>query len=202
MFKFSHGEKLKSTPDFDSSSVFPNDIYILFGYSFFDVPQNVYKHLHYIAFLFFSSLTDIHIHVTNVNEFSPEFSQTSYTIYVQPNTLVGTSVLSVSADDLDADLDTDKEFFYTLDQSTLPGGTEYFHIDQKGRIYLVESLLAFSLGDALGTFTTVVTNPGNPVMSGTANVEVIIPGSTTTAAGTTTDRNKGTINSSFILLSC
>ena len=139
-----------------------------------------------LVFLF----TDIYIHVTNVNEFSPEFSQTSYTIYVQPNTLVGTSVLSVSADDLDANLDTDSEFYYTLDQSTLPGGTEYFHIDQKGRIYLVEDLTTFS-GVALN-FTTIVTNPGTPVKSGTAIVEVIIPsGTTTTTTSATTDRDKG-----------
>ena len=139
-----------------------------------------------LVFLF----TDIYIHVTNVNEFSPEFSQTSYTIYVQPNTLVGTSVLSVSADDLDANLDTDSEFYYTLDQSTLPGGTEYFHIDQKGRIYLVEDLTTFS-GVTLN-FTTIVTNPGTPVKSGTATVEVIIPsGTTTTTTSATTDRDKG-----------
>lgn len=133
---------------------------------------------------------DIYIHVTNVNEFSPEFSQTSYTTYVQPNTLVGTSILSVSADDLDASLDTDSEFYYTLDQSTLPGGTEYFHIDQKGRIYLVEDLTTFS-GVTLN-FTAIVTNPGTPIMNGTATVEVIIPsGTTTTTTSATTDRDTG-----------
>ena len=133
--------------------------------------------------------TDIYIHVTNVNEFNPEFSKTHYTIYVQPDTLVGTSVLTVSADDLDADLDTDKEFYYSLDQTPL--GAEYFHVDQQGRVYLVASLLSFSLGQSLSPFTVIVSNPSTPVKSGTAIIQTVIPSSTTTAAGTTTDRNKG-----------
>ena len=109
---------------------------------------------------------------------------------MQPDTLIGTSVLSVSADDLDADLDNDKEFEYTLDQSAL--GTDYFHVDQNGRVFLVASLASFSLGQSL--FTVVVSSPNDtvtPVKSGTATIQAVIPSSTTTAAGTTTDRNIG-----------
>ena len=106
---------------------------------------------------------------------------------MQPDTLIGTSVLTVSADDLDADLDSDKEFSYTLDQSAL--GTDYFHVDQNGRVFLVASLASFSLGQSL--FTVVVDNPSDPVKSGTATIQAVIPSSTTTAAGTTTDRNIG-----------
>ena len=138
---------------------------------------------------------DIYIHVTNVNDFSPQFSQISYTTYVAPDELVGTNILSVSADDLDADLDTDKEFYYTLDQSTLPGGTEYFHIDQKGRIYLIENLTAFS--DTTLDFVAIVSNHftnGTEDVDNmeTANVTVIIPGgTTTTTTSATTDRDIG-----------
>ena len=138
-----------------------------------------------IVFLF----TDIHIHVTNDNEFNPEFSQTSYTVYVELNTLIGTSVLTVSADDLDADLDTDNEFCYSLDQTAL--GDDYFHVDQKGRVYLVKNFLE---GQDRTSFTAVVTNPCSGASVRTGNATIIlaaIPGSTTTQASTTTDRNKG-----------
>ena len=108
---------------------------------------------------------------------------------MQPDTLIGTSVLTVSADDLDADLDNDKEFYYELDQSALE--TEYFHVDQNGRVFLVASLASFSLGQSLIPFTVVVNNTSNPVKSGTATIQAVIPSSTTTAAGTTTDRNIG-----------
>ena len=105
---------------------------------------------------------------------------------MQPDTLIGTSVLTVSANDLDADLDNDKEFYYTLNQSAL--GTEYFHVDQNGRVFLVAS---FSLGQSHNPFIVVVNNPSDPVKSGTATIQAVIPSSTTTAAGTTTDRNIG-----------
>ncbi|XP_053407276.1 fat-like cadherin-related tumor suppressor homolog [Mercenaria mercenaria] len=125
----------------------------------------------------------LYIHVKNDNEFSPEFTHTSYTFYLPSNTKVGTYLATVSAVDYDSSDDDDNVITYTLDAA----GQALLTINNDGNLYTVES---FDLH--IGSTHTVEAYASNYNVAGRTGTTVItieIPATTTTTT-TTTDRNK------------
>lgn len=120
---------------------------------------------------------DLYIYIKNVNEFSPEFTHTSYTFYLASNTLVGTYLTTVSAVDYDSSDDEDDEITFTVSDAM-------FAVNNDGALYTADTLSS----DV--TFEIYASNYGEADKTGTSTVTVVIL-STTTTTTTTTDRNKG-----------
>lgn len=127
--------------------------------------------------------TTLSIEINNINDNSPVFLQNTYSWFISEGASVGTSVGTVSA--TDADIGTFGDINYSLDQSSL--ATDYFGIDQTGKVYLHNSIAAVGGGVTL-TFDVLATDGGGNVT--TETITVITVTTTTTTTTTTTDRFK------------
>ncbi|XP_067899226.1 protocadherin-10-like [Heterodontus francisci] len=80
------------------------------------------------------------IHVTDINDNPPEFSQPSYRGYVMENNTPGTSIFSVTA--MDSDLDKNSHISYSIQDTRVQGVTvsSYVSINsENGTIYALRS---------------------------------------------------------------
>ena len=136
-----------------------------------------------------SATAGLYIHVKNVNEFSPEFTQLNYSAYVATNTLIGKDLITVSAIDLDNNDDDDNVITYSIDQSS-GGISNLIQISHTGTIYAAQSFSSYTAGITLGPIILQASNYGVAGRTGTASIFLVIPQSTTTVT-TTTDRNYG-----------
>ena len=110
----------------------------------------------------FSTSVELTIKVTDVNDNAPRFEFQDYQAHnIDEDIPIGTSILQVSASDLDTGKNA--EIVYSL-------GREEFIIDEKGIIYSNKRLDA----DINNTYVLTVkaTDKGDPPMTGTATVRV------------------------------
>lgn len=129
-------------------------------------------------------LTDtanLYIHIKSNNEFTPEFTHPSYTLYLDNYSLVGTYLLTVSANDYDSSDNDDNVITYTTNNDVLA-------VDYDGAVYLAKSLASYTT-----SFTVEVLASNYNVMAktGTTTITISIAATTTTSTTTTTDREKG-----------
>ncbi|XP_072573589.1 protocadherin gamma-C5-like isoform X29 [Paramormyrops kingsleyae] len=115
----------------------------------------------------------VNVKVLDVNDNPPVFSQPSYNVYVIENNPVGLSLYSVSASDIDADVNS--LLSYSILDSTLGGipVSSYFYINsENGTIY---SLNSFDY-ERNKVFHVVVQakDQGSPSLSSNATVHVFI----------------------------
>ncbi len=110
----------------------------------------------------FSTSVDLTIRVTDVNDNAPRFELPDYQAHnIDEDIAIGTSILQVSASDLDTGKNA--EISYSIDR-------DEFTIDEKGIIYSNKRLDA----DINNTYVLTVraTDKGDPPMIGTATVRV------------------------------
>ncbi|XP_031305059.2 protocadherin gamma-A9 isoform X7 [Camelus dromedarius] len=86
--------------------------------------------------------TEIHItlHVVDINDNPPSFSQTSYSVYLPENNLRGTSIFSVTAHD--PDCNENARVIYSLEEDTIQGAplSSYVSINSDtGALYALRS---------------------------------------------------------------
>jgi hypothetical protein len=110
----------------------------------------------------FSTSVELTIKVTDVNDNAPRFELPDYQAHnIDEDIAIGTSILQVSASDLDTGKNA--EISYSIDK-------DEFTIDEKGIIYSNKRLDA----DVNNTYVLTVraTDKGDPPMTGTATVRV------------------------------
>ncbi|KAH3787943.1 neural-cadherin-like [Dreissena polymorpha] len=131
-----------------------------------------------------SDSTLLYIHVNNVNEYAPKFTQSNYSFYLATNSLVGTYLDTVSAVDFDSSDDDDNRIMFSIEQSTV------LAVNHDGSVYLISSLASQSMGGVLGPAYIVAKdkNGGPTARNSSTEIWIYISGSTTTST-TTTDRN-------------
>ncbi|KAK3581873.1 hypothetical protein CHS0354_000289 [Potamilus streckersoni] len=121
------------------------------------------------------------ITLNNINDNTPIFVPSSYTIFSSYDATISTSIGSVTA--TDGDLGTYGIVSYSLDQS-LPSA--YFGIDATtGKLYISSSVSPIGIGNSV-SFKAIATDGGG--LTSTATVTVKIAITTTVATTTTTDR--------------
>jgi hypothetical protein len=110
----------------------------------------------------FSTSVELTIKVTDVNDNAPRFELPDYQAHnIDEDIAIGTSILQVSASDLDTGKNA--EISYSIDR-------DEFTIDEKGIIYSNKRLDA----DVNNTYVLTVraTDKGDPPMTGTATVRI------------------------------
>ncbi|XP_069755104.1 protocadherin-10-like [Narcine bancroftii] len=113
----------------------------------------------------------IQISVSDVNDNTPRFSQSSYTLYVMENNVPGASIFALTA--FDPDLDQNSYIFYSIKENRNSLVPTYLSINSmNGTIYAQHS---FDY-EALKTFQIQVQarDAGMPPLSSSAAVNVII----------------------------
>lgn len=129
-----------------------------------------------------SATSVLTVTLSNINDNTPTFSQSSYTFFAQPDVGAGTVLGSIVA--TDADIGAFGTISYTLNQAGL--GNQYFGVQSNGDFYVNTQLTSFSNGQTL-SITATVTDSGG--LNDTATITIVIPLSTTTAPTSTTDRH-------------
>ncbi|XP_069106240.1 uncharacterized protein [Argopecten irradians] len=125
--------------------------------------------------------TQLIVTILDVNDHTPAFGQSDYTIYTTIYGNVGATIGSIAA--TDGDLGIYGALTYSLDTSTL--SEAYFGVTGTGNIFINRFLTSFGDGAYL-SFTANVTDYGG--LSDTANVAVIVYATTTAPITTTTER--------------
>ncbi|KAK3085049.1 hypothetical protein FSP39_023491 [Pinctada imbricata] len=129
----------------------------------------------------FDTTAELEITILDVNDNRPNFAFSNYVFYAQPNMAVGTVLGNIVA--TDADFGNNGNVLYSLDQSSL--STPYFGVQSNGDFYVTDSLLTFSTGHTLSISGTA-SDPGG--LTDTCTITIVIPQSTTTTQGTTSER--------------
>lgn len=81
--------------------------------------------------------TQLYIHVIDINDQRPEFSEPVYTVEISENTAEGTEILQLHA----TDLDEDKTLFYSLHAARNPSSLKLFRVDSvTGSVTLAQEL--------------------------------------------------------------
>ncbi|XP_033726682.1 protocadherin Fat 4-like [Pecten maximus] len=125
--------------------------------------------------------TQLIVTINDVNDHTPAFSQSDYTIYTTIYGNVGGIIGNIAA--TDGDLGIYGAISYSIDSSTL--NDTYFGVSGTGDLYLNKDLSSFGNGAYL-PFTATVTDYGG--LTDTANVVVIVYITTTVPTTTTTER--------------
>ena len=111
-----------------------------------------------------SSEVNVQVVVEDMNDNAPEFSQQRYRYTLPESAPVGTTVLSVSAHDSDSEING--QFRYYVNN-------RYFTVNPyTGEITTTRPLDYETVGSH--TFAVVAQDGGNPVLNGTARVEVTL----------------------------
>ncbi|XP_060066584.1 protocadherin Fat 4-like [Ylistrum balloti] len=119
--------------------------------------------------------------INDVNDHSPAFGQSYYTIYTTIYGTIGETIGSIAA--TDGDLGIFGALSYTLDQASL--NDTYFGVSGTGNVYLNKLLTSFGDGTYFA-FTATVTDYGG--LTDTANVVVVVYMTTTAPTTTTTEQ--------------
>ncbi|XP_022240676.1 fat-like cadherin-related tumor suppressor homolog isoform X3 [Limulus polyphemus] len=109
----------------------------------------------------------VDIHVEDVNDNAPMFSQPVYNGSVSEATPFGTSIMKVHATDRDTGPNQDVQY------SILGNATAYFHIDPADGIVFIKHSLDHET-QPMHHFVVMATDGGSPSLSSTANVWVIV----------------------------
>ncbi|XP_035677121.1 protocadherin Fat 4-like [Branchiostoma floridae] len=118
----------------------------------------------------FSDQTTVTVYVLDVNDNTPNFTQTSYSITIEENLAQGTSILTVSA--TDNDLGTNADISYSI-STTSTLGLQFYNIDStSGQISVKEANDRETL-DFVQMFL-VATDGGSPQLSSLVEVNVSI----------------------------
>ena len=113
-----------------------------------------------------TSEATIDITITDVNDNSPIFVDSPYSVRVPEYTNIGTFLLQVVAEDLDSG--TNAEVFYQI----IPNSSE-FQIDMESGNITVNAILD-RRRQSLYSFNVTATDRGDPALSNTTTVEVIV----------------------------
>ncbi|XP_043925786.1 uncharacterized protein LOC122800403 [Protopterus annectens] len=120
-----------------------------------------------------SSETNIIVHIADVNDNPPRFSQELYKVYINENNSVGDFICQVSA--LDPDLDRNSRLTYTLletDRDSLPVMKYVSISNENGNVY-ARSIFDFEKERKFEVLIQAK-DQGNPPLSSTATVQVSI----------------------------
>ncbi|KAL1490534.1 hypothetical protein ABEB36_013210 [Hypothenemus hampei] len=108
----------------------------------------------------------VSIILSDVNDCPPEFTQESYNISVSEAAQFGTHVLTVVA--MDNDTGINKQIVYSIQKEKSNNATDYFYIDEEGKIYLKQGLdHEIASGHH---FIVKASDKGVPSLSSTAHV--------------------------------
>uniref|UniRef100_A0AAY5E7U8 Cadherin domain-containing protein n=1 Tax=Electrophorus electricus TaxID=8005 RepID=A0AAY5E7U8_ELEEL len=120
-----------------------------------------------------SSVKTITVHVSDVNDNSPEFYLPPYTFYVLENTVPGTSLFSVPASDRDSDENAVINYQILRDNTEENKYTSFININsENGEIYALKSF-DFETVKAF-QFKVAAVDSGNPPLSSNVTVNVYI----------------------------
>ncbi|XP_066284098.1 cadherin-23-like [Branchiostoma lanceolatum] len=118
----------------------------------------------------FSGETTVTVYVLDLNDNTPNFTQTSYSITIEENLAQGTSILTVSA--TDGDSGTNADITYSISPSST-SGVQFYNIDStSGQISVREANDRETL-DFVQMFV-VATDGGSPQLSSSVEVNVTI----------------------------
>lgn len=134
-----------------------------------------------------SDTVALYVHIQNKNEFTPQFTHSSYTFFLPSNTLIGTYLGSVSAVDLDSSDDDDNKITYSIDQTNF--ANDILAVNNDGSVYLISSLVPLQGNSNQYAYILATNEPGSST-TGTTTVFIEVP-ATTTVTTTTTDKNLG-----------
>ncbi|KAK3098569.1 hypothetical protein FSP39_020759 [Pinctada imbricata] len=128
-----------------------------------------------------SDTATVIVTLLNVNDNTPTFTFSTYTFYCDSNDGVGTTIGTAAASD--ADIGTNGDISYSLDQSSLPA--EYYGVQQTGEIF-IKSDIGYIYNRTDYVFQIIATDTGG--LFGSSNVTVICQGYSTLAPINVTER--------------
>ncbi|XP_060066855.1 protocadherin Fat 4-like [Ylistrum balloti] len=117
-----------------------------------------------------SATTLVRVTISDVNDNAPLFGTTQY-VHSTPNSTVGSTVLTVSATDLDSGLNG--ECVYLLNNSYSNPYRDNFAVSESGTVLLMKSVDNYS-PDHVFTFDVIVNDKGTPPLSSTSAVRLVI----------------------------
>ncbi|XP_060067654.1 protocadherin gamma-A4-like [Ylistrum balloti] len=107
------------------------------------------------------------VHVMDVNDNTPKFTQQQYFISVQENTSLTSSVMQVAANDFDNGKNAEVE--YSLDSE----GQKYFSIAETSGVISVNTVLDRETINQI-TFNVFAADKGSPSLTGSAQVKMYV----------------------------
>ncbi|XP_072368881.1 protocadherin-10-like isoform X2 [Scyliorhinus torazame] len=119
------------------------------------------------------TIKNIMVTVSDVNDNSPRFTQSSYNVFVMENNLPGASIFTVTASDSDLDHNGDVSYLMLENNIKYPSASPHIMIDLKSGD--INTVLSFDY-ELLKIFQIIVQaqDGGSPSLSSTATVNVII----------------------------
>ncbi|XP_069106887.1 protocadherin alpha-2-like [Argopecten irradians] len=119
---------------------------------------------------FLSNTAVVRLTISDTNDNRPTFGSTQY-VHSMSDAVVGSTVLTVSASDLDSGLNG--ECLYLLNNSGSNPYRDVFAISESGSILLMQSIDSYA-SDHVFIFDVIVTDKGLPSLSSTSQVSLII----------------------------
>nr|XP_033954155.1 protocadherin Fat 3 [Pseudochaenichthys georgianus] len=116
------------------------------------------------------SEVDVDIVVLDVNDNPPLFQNTSYSSVIAENSMIGTAVLQVFAQDQDSEKNAAVTYQILSD---IYNSTDYFHIDSNSGLVFTARLLDYELVQRYN-FIVRATDSGDPALSSDVSVTVTI----------------------------
>ncbi|XP_056267779.1 protocadherin Fat 3 [Pseudoliparis swirei] len=116
------------------------------------------------------SEVDVDIVVLDVNDNPPLFQNTSYSAVLTENSMIGTTVLQVFAQDQDSEKNALVSYQILSD---IYNSTNYFHIDSKSGLVFTARLLDYELIQR-HDFTVRATDSGDPALGSDVSVTVAV----------------------------
>ncbi|XP_033996219.1 protocadherin Fat 3 [Trematomus bernacchii] len=116
------------------------------------------------------SEVDVDIIVLDVNDNPPLFQNTSYSSVIAENSMIGTAVLQVFAQDQDSEKNAAVSYQILSD---IYNSTDYFHIDSNSGLVFTARLLDYELVQRYN-FIVRATDSGDPALSSDVSVTVTI----------------------------
>uniref|UniRef100_A0A3Q1H4V1 Uncharacterized protein n=1 Tax=Anabas testudineus TaxID=64144 RepID=A0A3Q1H4V1_ANATE len=116
------------------------------------------------------SEVDVDIVVMDVNDNPPLFQNTSYSAVHPENSMIGTTVLQVFAQDQDSERNAAVSYQILSD---IYNSTDYFHIDSNSGLIFTARLLDYELIQRYN-FIVRATDSGDPALSSDVSVTVIV----------------------------
>ncbi|KAK2881970.1 hypothetical protein Q8A73_022480 [Channa argus] len=116
------------------------------------------------------SEVDVDIVVLDVNDNPPLFQNTSYSAVLPENSMIGTAVLQVFAQDQDTEKNAAVSYQILSD---IYNSTDYFHIDSKSGLIFTARLLDYELIQRYN-FIVRASDSGDPALSSDVSVTVIV----------------------------
>ncbi|XP_033726687.1 protocadherin Fat 4-like [Pecten maximus] len=117
-----------------------------------------------------SATTVVRVTIADVNDNVPEFETAQY-VHSTSNSAVGSTVLTVTASDLDSGLNG--ACVYLLDTSNSNPYKDTFAVSESGSILLMQSINDYA-SDHVFIFDVIVSDKGTPSLSSTSEVRLII----------------------------